>query len=211
MDRLKPLEIGMQKIDINRGFLELSKDEISQEKRVKKDKKEDLPEDNEKKNQFDFSGNEIDDFCKEKKSSFVFYSKGRLPVSPEKLIPEDIYTPFSKKPLLSKYFEYEIKIQDDFKITPIFITRLLTYLCEDIHINYASTISSVVNYFFYLVSYSCFSSNYTYSVPIKPLKLSEKYFEKVLNPSPDFFSIVTYSTNLKPLVRLMGKSYKSGI
>jgi hypothetical protein len=202
MEPLKPVEIGMNKLDFNR-FPGGTPGEYLKNRAIKREgekKKEHTGEDG---SQYDEQPDNLY-VDKSVKDSFVFHSKSSLVFTPfgGKLLEVDNFKPLIKKPVISTYFEYEPQYMSN--LNNLFIFKLMWYLCEELHLKQSHSLTSIINYFYYLALCQLLLCHNLYFSPPKPLIVSEKYF------APSFGSPEEeiYKINLKPVMKLNGQIWK---
>lgn len=194
MEPLKPVEIGINKLDLNR--FPSGREELKKRIREEEKKKEHMSEDDIQPEE------QTDNLYKSGKDSFVFHSKSSFMFTPSGGELLENFKPCLKKPLLSKYFEYQPRYMS--KVNNFFIFKLMWYICEELHIQGSHSLSSIINYFYYLALCQVFLCHNLYFSPPKPLIVSEKYFAR----SVGFLEEGIYKINLKPVMKLNGQIWK---
>jgi len=191
MEPLKPVEIGINKLDLNK--FPVMREELK--KRLKE--KEPVSEEREQQEE------QQDNLYKSEKDSFVFHSKSSLVFTPLEREAPAIFKPLLKKPVLSKYVECQPRHMSN--LNNLFIFKLMQYLCEELHLQESHSISSIINYFYYLSLCQVFLCHNLYFSRAKPLIISEKYFAG----SDGSLEEGVYKTHLKPVMKLNGQIWKN--
>jgi len=198
MEPLKPVEIGINKAGLNR----FSAEELRN--RFREKEKKSVPEDRDGAEEQ--SEEQSDELCKSEKDSFVFHSKSSLVFTPLEEETPEFFKPFLKKPVISEYFECQPRIMNH--LNNLFMFKLMWYLCEELQIKESHSISSIMNYFYYLALCQSLPCHNLYCSPAKPLIVSEKYFARTIG----FPEEGIYKIDLKPVMKLnrhMGKFFNS--
>ncbi|MEQ8190743.1 MAG: hypothetical protein ABRQ39_22435 [Candidatus Eremiobacterota bacterium] len=191
MEPLKPVEIGINKLDLNK--FPVMRGELKKRLREKEPVSEEREQQEEQQ----------DNLYKSEKDSFVFHSKSSLVFTPLERETPAIFKPLLKKTVLSKYVECQPRHMSN--LNNLFIFKLMQYLCEELFLQESHSISSIVNYFYYLSLCQVFLYHNLYFSRAKPLILSEKYFAG----SDGSLEKGVYKTNLKPVMKLNGQIWKN--
>ena len=198
MEPLKPVEIGINKLNLNR--FPAAREELKNRFREKEKKPVSEERGQQEEQSGEQSGEQSDELYKSEEDSFVFHSKSSLVFTPSEEEFPEIFKPLLKKPLISKYFEFQPEAMNDFN--NLFIFKLMWYLCEELQLKESHSISSIINYFYYLALCHVLLCHNLYVPSVKPFIVSEKYFAR----SVGLLEEGIYKINLKPLMKLNGRT-----
>ncbi len=194
MEPLKPVEIGIAKLDLNR--FPAAREELKN--RFRKKEKKIVSEDSmqQEEQSSEQPEEQYDELYKTEKDSFVFHSKSSLVFTPLEEEVSEIFKPLLKKPVMSELVEFQPRTVNN--LNNLFLFKLMYYLCEELQIKESHSISSIMNYFYYLALFQVFLSHNLYSPPAKPLIISEKYFSRPVG----FLEEGIHKIDLKPVMKL---------